>query len=397
MANSRSNSTLGSPAVESVAITCAFVASKELLIGLLERADIRVDGDRPSDMRVLDERFWDRIVSQRELGFGESYMDGWWECEALDDLITKVQSANLRDQVRISPSLAFHAARSVVLNNQTIRKAAKNAGYHYNIGNDLYERMLGERMVYSCAYWRRDGVELYTLDQAQEAKLDLICRKLQLESGMRLLDIGCGWGGLAKFAAERYGAVVVGISPAIEQVKAATERCDGLPVEIRQQDYREVSGTFDRITSIGMMEHVGPKNLLRFFDVCDAHLVDNGIMLHHTIGSNESKSHIDPWFDKYIFPGGNLPSIAHIAAAAEKKWVMEDVHSFGPDYDRTLLAWHANVTAAWPELPDYDERFRRMWDYYLLGTAGSFRARSIQLWQFVFRKVRTSPTYTSPR
>ncbi len=373
------------------------MATKELLVGLLQKADIRLDGDRPSDIRVLDERFWDRIVSQRELAFGESYMDGWWDCGALDQLIAKVQAANLRDQVRLSPSLMFHAARSILLNNQTLRRAAKNASHHYNVGNDLYERMLGERMVYSCAYWRRDGHQVDTLDQAQEAKLDLICRKLQLEPGMRLLDIGCGWGGLAKFAAEQYGASVVGISPAVEQIKIATKRCEGLAVEIRQLDYREVTGTFDRITSIGMMEHVGSKNLQRFFDVCGERLADDGMMLHHTIGSNESKAHIDPWFDKYIFPGGNLPSIAHIASAAEKKWVIEDLHSFGPDYDRTLLAWHANVTAAWVDLPNYDERFRRMWDYYLLGTAGSFRARNTQLWQIVFRKIRTSPTYTSPR
>ena len=383
--------------VESVALTCRIVATKELLVGLLAKADIRLNGDRASDIRVHDERFWDRIAGQRELGFGESYIDGWWDCGALDQVIAKVQGASLRDQIRITPTLAFHVARSVALNNQTTRRAAKNARHHYDIGNDLYERMLGERMVYSCAYWRSNGDDLDTLDQAQEAKLDLVCRKLGLEPGMRLLDIGCGWGGLARFAAERYGALVVGISPAGQQVKVATERCRDLPVEIRQQDYRDVRGTFDRITSIGMMEHVGPRNLKRFFDVCGERLADDGMMLHHTIGSNESKSHIDPWFDKYIFPGGNLPSIAHIAAAAEKRWVIEDLHNFGPDYDRTLMAWHANAEAAWADLPNYDERFRRMWRYYLLASAGSFRARNLQLWQIVFRKIRTSPTYTAPR
>ncbi len=386
-----------SQVVDSPAITSRRVATKAVLVDLLEKADIRVNGDRPSDIRVHDDRFWDRIASQRELAFGESYMDGWWDCDALDQVIAKVQGNNLRDQVRITPTLAFHVARSVALNRQTVRRAAKNAKHHYDIGNDLYERMLDERMVYSCAYWRRDGRELDDLGQAQEAKLDLVCRKLGLEPGMRLLDIGCGWGGLAKFAAECYGATVVGVSPAGEQVKVARERCKDLPVEIRQQDYREVGGTFDRITSIGMMEHVGPKNLKRFFDVCDERLADDGIMLHHMIGSNESKSHIDPWFDRYIFPGGNLPSIAQIAAAVEQRWVIEDIQNFGPDYDRTLLAWHANVAGAWSDLPNYDERFRRMWDYYLLGSAGSFRARHIQLWQVVFRKIRASPTYIAAR
>ncbi len=378
-------------------ITCRSVTTHDLVHGLLDKAGIDVAGSQPWDIRVHDERFWDRVASQRELGLGESYMDGWWDCDSIDQFITKIQSADLRSHIRITPTLAFHMAKSVAVNHQTVKRAAANASYHYNIGNDLYERMLGDRMVYSCGYWRNGNEPVKTLDAAQDAKLDLVCRKLGLQPGMRLLDIGCGWGGLAKFAAERYGVSVVGISPALEQVTEATKRCVGLDVEIRQQDYREVQGIFDRITSIGMMEHVGHKNLQAFFDVCGTLLDEDGMMLHHTIGSNLSKGHIDAWFDKYIFPGGNLPSIAQIAAAAERKWVIEDLHNFGPDYDRTLLAWHANATDAWLDLPHYDERFRRMWDYYLLGSAGSFRARSIQLWQFVFRRISPSPTYLAAR
>ena len=192
---------------------------------------------------------------------------------------------------------------------------------------------------------------------------------------MRLLDIGCGWGGFAYFAATRYDVHVTGISPAIEQVELARTTTAGLRVKIEQADYRDVSGQFDRITSIGMMEHVGPRNLDTFFASCDRLLTHDGMMLHHTIGSNVSKRHTDPWFDKYIFPGGVLPSMAQIASAAEETWSIEDVHNFGPDYDRTLMAWHANISDRWDKIPHYDEQFRRTWEYYLLASAAGFRTR----------------------
>ncbi|RMH68885.1 MAG: cyclopropane fatty acyl phospholipid synthase [Actinomyces sp.] len=361
---------------------------------ILDAADIRVGGDRPWDIHVHDERLWNRVVRDRELGLGEAYQDGWWSANQLDEFIARVQEADLRSRVRPTPRLALLVARSAVQNRQSLRRAARNASAHYDIGNDLYERMLDKRMIYSCAYWRRAD----DLDTAQEAKLELICRKLGLEAGMRVLDIGCGWGGFAQFAAERHGVEVVGISPAAAQVALARERCAGLPVEIVQTDYREVTGRFDRIVSIGMIEHVGPKNYATFFERCRDLLEPDGMMLHHTIGSNRSKLSTDPWFDKYIFPGGVVPSLAQLAKAAEDDWAIEDVHNFGPDYDRTLMAWHANISARWDEIPHYDERFRRTWDYYLLGSAGSFRARVLQLWQIVFtRSRRRSPRYDAPR
>ena len=368
--------------------------AEKLARDLLERAGIEVGGDQPCDIHVHDDRLWDRVMRERELGLGEAYQDGWWDANQLDVFIARVQTADLRSLIRPSASLAVQAGKSLLTNRQTVRRAKHNASAHYDIGNDLYEAMLDKRMIYSCAYWR----DAEDLDSAQEAKLDLICRKLQLEPGMRLLDIGCGWGGFAQYAAERYDVRVVGISPASAQVVLASERTAGLPVEIRQTDYRKVTGRFDRIVSIGMLEHVGFRNYDTFFGRCLDLLNEDGMMLHHTIGSNVRKRQCDPWFDKYIFPGGVLPSLGQIADSTAEHWAIEDVHGFGPYYDRTLLAWHANITARWHELPSYDERFRRTWDYYLLGSAGSFRSRVIQLWQVVFtRSRRTSPVYEAIR
>ncbi len=360
----------------------------------LEEAGVVIGGDGLADIHVHDDRLYQRVVRDRELGLGEAFQDGWWSANQLDEFIATVQEANLRDVVRPSVALLKLMASSRFTNRQTVKRAQKNASAHYDIGNDLYERMLDKRMIYSCGYWR-DAADL---DTAQEAKLDLICRKLGLERGMRVLDIGCGWGGFSQFAAERYDVHVTGISPAIEQVKVARERTAGLPVSIQQADYRDLTSTFDRIVSVGMMEHVGPQNLGEFFERCNALLDDGGMMLHHTIGSNESKTHSDPWFDKYIFPGGVLPSLGQISQAAEDAWTIEDVHNIGPDYDRTLMEWHANITARWDELPHYDERFRRTWDYYLLGSAASFRVRVLQLWQVVFTKARRrNPLYLTVR
>jgi len=363
-------------------------------LDLLAQAGLTVNGSEPWDPQVHDDRLWQRALRDRELGLGEAYQDGWFDVERLDEFLARLVLADIKSQIRLSPRLLAAAAGQLLLNRQTIAAARRNASAHYDIGNDLYEHMLDRRMIYSCAYWR----DADSLDAAQEAKLDLICRKLGLEPGQRVLDIGCGWGGLSRFMAERHGVEVTGVSPAIEQVRIARERCAGLPITIEQLDYRDVTGDFDRIVSVGMMEHVGTKNLGRFFDACDRLLVDDGLMLHHTIGSNDRSDRADPWFDKYIFPGGVLPSLGQIADACAGRWTIEDVHNFGPDYDRTLMAWSANIEAAWPELPDYDERFRRTWHYYLMASAAGFRTRNLQLWQVVFSRTgRRGDVYSAVR
>lgn len=374
--------------------TVSNVDARQLCVRLLERAGVPIDGPEAWSMRVHDERVWQRLVGERELGIGESYMDGWWDADELDEMLVRVLTSDIRGAIRPSAKLIATAAKAVITNRQTVRRARRNAHHHYDIGNELYAAMLDQRMVYSCGYW--DSAS--DLAAAQEAKLDLICRKLHLEPGMRLLDIGCGWGAFIQFATERYGVQAVGISPAAEQVAYCRERVAGPSVEIRQGDYRKVSGTFDRITSVGMMEHVGPRNLGAFFTVCDRLLAPGGMMLHHTIGVLRTKSYTNPWIDKYIFPGGVLPSLTQLAKAAEPTWVAEDVHNFGPDYDRTLMAWHANIEARWDQLPaGYDERFRRMWRFYLLSCAAAFRARQLQLWQIVYRRSGVADRYQPVR
>jgi cyclopropane-fatty-acyl-phospholipid synthase len=360
---------------------------------LLELAGITINGDRPWDIQVHDERLYERVMARGSLGLGESYMDGWWDCRRLDEFFTRLLGAELDTRVRPWRE-TFRVLWARLVNLQKPARAFQIGRRHYDIGNDLFCRMLDARMIYSCGYWR----DAATLDDAQGAKLDLVCRKLQLKPGMRLLDIGCGWGGTAKFAAERHGVSVVGITVSDEQAKFGRLLCEGLDVEIRLQDYRNLAGTFDRVLSIGMFEHVGYKNYDTFMRVVRRHLADDGLFLLHTIGGNRSQTQNDPWTERYIFPNSMLPSARQISAAAEGKFVIEDWHSFGPDYDTTLMHWHRNFEERWLELKDrYDERFHRMWRYFLLSSAGGFRARKNQLWQLVLSPHGVPGGYRAPR
>ena len=361
---------------------------------LLERADIRINGARPWDPQVHDTRFWRRVALQRSLGLGEAYMDGWWDCVALDQFIARllVHGGGGERQPRWR-----HLGQwlwQALVNRQSLRRAPTVARQHYDLGNDLFRHMLDPTMSYSCGYWR----EARTLTEAQTHKLDLICRKLQLSPGMTLLDIGCGWGGLLHHAATHYGVQGLGVTLSTEQAQLARERCRDLPVEIRLQDYRTLQGRFDRIVSVGMFEHVGRRNYETYFRTCERLLVPGGLTLLHSIGTNSSSRGHDPWIDRYIFPNGELPSVAQIAAASQMHFVVEDVHGFGPDYARTLRAWDANFQRHWPEIaPRYDERFYRMWRYYLNSCAGAFDARDIQLWQWVFSPFHRQSPYHSVR
>lgn len=347
---------------------------------LLKRADIVIDGKRPWDIQVKDQRFYSRLFWGGSLGLGESYMDEWWECEALDVLFFKLLRRRLDKKVRFRGRMITNTFKSLIINCQNRRKAYEVAETHYDAGNDLFERMLDSKMVYSCGYWK----ETDELNQAQAAKLDMICRKLQLKPGMKLLDIGCGWGSLVEYAARHYGVNAVGLTISANQAETAKQRCKYLPVEIHLQDYREVQGSYDAVVSVGMFEHVGYKNYADFMEVVRGCLKDGGLFLLHTIASNTTVYNCDPWFDKYIFPNGMLPSIKQIGAAIEESFVMEDWQNLGVHYDNTLMAWYTNFESNWHTLSKrYSERFRRMWRYYLLCVAGAFRARSMQVWQLV--------------
>lgn len=363
---------------------------RKRLEALLDVADIRINGDRPWDVQVHNEALYSRVFAQGQLGIGESYMDGWWDCEQIPEMICRAYRARFHRRVQPARDLLF-TLQARLMNLQRRRRAFQVGERHYDLGNDLFRAMLDKRMIYSCGYWRRAE----TLDEAQEHKLDLIARKLQFEPGMKVLDIGCGWGGALHYFAEKYGITGVGITVSRDQCETAQARCEGLPVDIRLQDYRELDERFDRIYSIGMFEHVGYKNYRTYMEVVRRCLEPDSLFLLHTIGAVRSLPKTDAWIHKYIFPNGQLPSANQIAGAAEDVLQLEDWHNFPQDYDRTLMCWYENFVSAWDELkPNYDERFYRMWTYYLLICAGGFRARGNQLWQLVFSVDGVRAGYT---
>jgi cyclopropane-fatty-acyl-phospholipid synthase len=351
-------------------------------------AGIEVDGTGLGDIRVKDPRFYERVIRDASIGFGEAYMDEWWETDALDVTIDKIMRANLKQKIQGSWRMRALTVKALLLNLQAKTRSGASVEAHYDIGNDLYTRMLDERMVYTCAYWGTAKSRAKDLTQAQEAKLDLVCRKVGMKPGMRVLDLGCGWGGLASWAAEKYGCEVLGVTLSKDQVSLGNEKWKHLPVKLELRDYRDVVGKFDRVVSIGMMEHVGPKNHREMMTVIDRCLVDDGIALVHTIANNKSLRHGTPFIEKYIFPNAVAPSIAQIGRAMEGLFVLEDVHNIGPDYDPTLMAWWDNFDRTYSEISHrYDRRFYLMWKFYLLAAAGASRSRDGQLYQIVMTKT----------
>ncbi|MFO7874924.1 MAG: cyclopropane fatty acyl phospholipid synthase [Bacteroidales bacterium] len=364
--------------------------TKQLFQDLLDVAGITINGEGEADIQVHNTRLYREVLRRGSLGLGEAYMDGWWDARRLDLFFYKVLRAALDEKVN-ARKLLPHILKAKLLNAGRKSKAFEIGEKHYDIGNLLFEHMLDKRMVYSGGYWKDAG----NLDEAQEAKLDLICRKLGLKPGMKVLDIGCGWGSFCKYAAEKYDADVIGITVSKEQVEMGNQLCKGLNVKILLQDYRTLDTDkllgkdtlFDRAVSVGMIEHVGYKNYALYMQTIRRMLHEDGIFLLQTIGGNSSSVTADPWINKYIFPVGMLPSIKQIGNSIENVFVMEDWHNFGTDYDKTLMAWHQNFEQSWEELKAvYDDRFYRMWKYYLLSCAGSFRARKNQLWQIVLSK-----------
>jgi len=367
---------------------------KQLVEEITGMAGIKINGSNPWDIQVHDDRFYKRAITEIELGMGESYMDGWWDVERLDELIYRLVKADLQQKLKRNFKVTLQLAGFWLINMQARRRAFEVGVKHYDLGNDLFQTMLDKRMNYSCAYWKNAA----NLDEAQENKLELICRKLQLERGMKVLDIGCGWGAFGKYAAEKYGVKTVGITVSEQQVKLGRKLCEGLPVEFRLMDYRDINEKFDRIVSVGMIEHVGYKNYRTYFEIARKSLKEDGLFLLHTIGEIRSVKSTDAWTHKYIFPNGMLPSVAQLSRAVEGLFVIEDLHNFGADYDETLMAWFGNFENGWENLKDkYDEKFYRMWKYFLLSSAGSFRARHNQLWQFVLSPKGVAGGYVSVR
>lgn len=367
-----------------------------MIRALAAEAGIAINGNAPWDIRVMDEDVYRLILTKGSLGFGEAYMDGMWECERLDQLIHRLLSSEVDKKIDSWARLQLlgEILRHRLFNLQSSQRAFQVGEQHYDIGNDVFEAMLDPTMSYSCGYWHNAA----GLRDAQQKKLDLICRKLELKSGERVLEIGCGWGGLARYAAEHYGVEVVGITVSKEQQHFAQARCAGLPVSIELMDYRDLGEQFDKVVSVGMFEHVGSKNYAVYFDTVHRTLKDDGLFLLHTIGNAVTSPKTDAWIDKYIFPNGKLPSAKEMASAVEGRFLIEDWHNFGSDYDHTLMAWWENFELAWPFLEaKYGKRFYRMWKYYLLSCAGYFRSRQGQLWQLVLSKPERGDVYRSVR
>jgi cyclopropane-fatty-acyl-phospholipid synthase len=362
--------------------------AESIIRELFSLADIEIGGTRPGDIRVHDQRFYERTLRDASIGFGEAYMDDWWETDALDVTIDKIMRANLKQKIQGSWKLKALTVKALLLNLQAKTRSGASVEAHYDIGNDLYTRMLDERMVYTCAYWKNAT----TLQEAQNAKLDLVARKVGLAPGMRVLDLGCGWGGMASWAAEKYGCSVLGVTLSKDQVALGNElwgpKGKKLDVELRLMDYRDVRGTFDRVISIGMMEHVGPKNYRDMMQVIHRNLAEDGVALIHTIANNRSLRHGTPFIEKYIFPNAVAPSLAQMGRAMEGLFVPEDMHNIGPDYDPTLMAWWENFDRTYGEIQHrYDRRFYQMWKFYLLAAAGAARSRDGQLYQVVMTKT----------
>jgi len=371
-------------------------STEENISKILSIADIKINGNRPWDLQIHNKKVYARVLNGGTLALGESYMDGWWDCNAIDQFTDKIVRAKLDKNV-LSPSFIFDVVIARLFNRQKKSRAFEVGQRHYDVGNDLYKLMLDKRMVYTSGYWKNTK----SLDEAQEAKLDLICRKIGLKKGMSVLDIGCGWGSFAKYAAEKYGAEVVGITVSKEQVELANKLCKGLPIKIILQDYRDINTNkqFDRMVSIGMIEHVGPKNYQNYFEIIRKCLKDNGLFFLESFSANwNTASQSDSWNDKYIFPNGTIPRLSQIINVTEKLFVIEDCHNFGSDYDKTLMAWHKKFIDNYDKIKDiYDKRFFRMWTYYLLTFAGLFRSRKVQNWHIVFSKNGVNKGYNSIR
>jgi cyclopropane-fatty-acyl-phospholipid synthase len=359
--------------------------SVEICTEVVAHAGVTIGGDAPWDIKVHDDRVWGRVLREGSLGFGEAYMDGWWDSPNVDQMMDKLLRARIDREIRSNWVLLATSLRARIFNPQAVRPF-EIAERHYDIGNDLYEAMLDKRMVYTCGYWR----EAKDLDTAQEAKLDLVCKKLGLRPGMRVLELGCGWGSFASFAAERYGVTVTAYNVSKEQVAWIESHYAHLPIVTHLEDYRNANGQYDAIVSIGLMEHVGPKNYRDYMELVDRCLAPDGVAFVHTIASNRTNAHGDPWFDRYIFPHAVFPTLGRLADAMEDLLIPEDVQNIGQHYDPTLMAWHDNFNQAWPRLRDkYGDRFARMWRYYLLTSAATFRSRYLQLYQILFTRQPT--------
>jgi cyclopropane-fatty-acyl-phospholipid synthase len=365
---------------------------------VLGRIDVRLDGARAWDLRVTDERFFRSALLRGSMGLGEAYMDGWWQCGDLEELSRRLLVGGVEHRFRFLPTYVAPRVAARLVNQQSVARSRRVADEHYSMDNDLFCRFLGKYKNYSAAYFDLGAGDLTDLDAAQARKLDLICRKLELKSSDHLLDVGGGWGELARYAASTYGCRVTSINISDEQIRFARDYCQGLPVEVRKCDYRDLDGRYDKIASIAMIAHVGYKNHRTFLRKMRDHLEPEGLMLVESTGNNTSLTQMDPWVDHYFFKGALFPSMAQLTAAAEGIFAIDDWHNFAPSYPHTLRAWNANFQREWPALrARYQEPTRRMFEYFFLMGSGAFHARVLEYWHLLMSPLNRRTRAPSAR
>jgi len=365
--------------------------ARRIITGVLEQADIRVGGDRPWDLRIHHDRFFPRAM-RGTLGVGESYMDGDWDAGSLIEFFRKTMDAGLQMHPLLRINRVAKEVHARFRNLQTRRRSRAVAEEHYDLDHRMYAQFLGPWNQYTCCFF--DGTD--DLEEAELCKLEMICDKLEIESGDRVLDIGCGWGGFAKYAASTRGCSVVGISLSDEQIEYARDYTEGLPVEIHRMDYRDLPesplGTFDKVLICGMIEHVGYRNYRQLMKVVHTVLAQDGLFLLHTIGNRHNTAVVEPWIEKYIFRNSMAPSMQQLTRAAADLFVIEDWENYGHYYVPTLQAWHDNFNRNWDRIRaldgprPFDERFRRMWNFYLMSSRAAFEVEDLHLWHLVMTR-----------
>jgi cyclopropane-fatty-acyl-phospholipid synthase len=346
-------------------------------------------------LNVSDDSVWYDIITKANLGIAEGYMHGKIDVDPLPLFLSLLNDTSIGTRRKEKFDVlgmvigAIEAPTQMMgwlFNLQTKELSSRVTKQHYDAGNDLYEVMLGPSMSYTCAYWK----DAENLDQAQEAKFNLIMRKLELQPGMKVADLGMGWGTAAAYMHKHGKVNVTGVSLSEKQVEWAQNNLvkDGL--RFIWSDYREhcedpdIVGTYDRIYSIGMFEHIGPKNYEPFFKCIKALLKPDGLAVVHTIGEPDFVAASDQFLEKYIFPGAVIPTLPMATKAFEHHFILEDFQNFGHDYSKTLAAWHVNSLKFFRENPNaYSPEFQRMWEYYLKMCEALFELRINQLWHFV--------------
>jgi len=403
--------------IEKIARRAYFRALEDLRGGFLEIVcpdETYAFGNPEAPLRAMavihDERFFVRALTGADIGIGESYMDGDWTSPDIVALV-KLAIRNLR--LFDSKHRIFSAVRRFLaqarhrLRGNSVSGSRRNIREHYDLGNEFYQLFLDKQMAYSSGYFLREDD---SLDTAQTQKFDLICRKLRIEPGDRILEIGCGWGGFALHAAKNYGAHVTALTISPAQYEFARNRLEmenATPgkIELLKQDYRETGGEFDKIVSIEMFEAVGFRHYDEFFGTCDRLLKSNGSMLLQTIALREQelpeyRKRVD-WIQRYIFPGSELASLSEVlrSLARVTQLSLFDSESLGMHYAQTLAIWRERFfqNVARVRALGFDERFQRMWDFYLAWCEGAFRERYINVGQFVFAKNGTqAPLLSDP-